>query len=142
MLEKDFEKLYFKFRDNYCRNLFSSINEQKKSLSPMESYCVEAIFLLKRPTVHEFAEYVNISQPNATYRIINLINKGYIRKIISEEDRREYHLEVTEKFLNYYGANASFNTKLTNGIRDNFSKEEVDLLEKMLLKIVDEIMVD
>lgn len=142
MLEKDFEKLYFKFRDNYCRNLFSRINEQKKSLSPMESYCVEAIFLLNRPTVHEFAEYVNISQPNATYRIINLINKGYVRKIISEDDRREYHLEVTEKFLNYYGANASFNTKLTNGIRDNFSKEEVDLLEKMLLKIVDEIMVD
>ena len=108
MLEKDFEKLYFKFRDNYCRNLFASINEQKKSLSPMESYCVEAIFLLKRPTIHGFAEYVNISQPNATY----------------------------------YGANASFNTKLTNGIRDNFSKEEVELLEKMLLKIVDEIMVD
>lgn len=140
MLEKEFERLYFKFRDNYCKNLFSSVSEQKESLTPMESYCVEAIFLLNRPTVHEFAEYVNISQPNATYRIINLINKNYVRKVISKEDRREYHLEVTDKFLDYYGLNASFNTNLMNGIHEKFSKEEVDSLERMIKKIVNEIM--
>jgi DNA-binding MarR family transcriptional regulator len=140
MLEQEFERLYFKFRDNYCKNLFSSINEEKESLSPTESYCVEAIFLLKRPTVHQFAEYVNISQPNATYRINNLINKGYIRKVSSEADKREFHLEVTEKFLKQYGANVSFNANLMNGIREKFSKEEVDLLEKMIKKIVDDIM--
>ncbi|HWT27664.1 MAG TPA: MarR family transcriptional regulator [Mobilitalea sp.] len=142
MLEKEFERLYFRFRDNYCKNLFSSVNENNGSLSPTESYCVEAIFLLNRPTVHEFAEYIHISQPNATYRINSIIEKGYIRKVVSQDDKREYHLEVTDKFLDYYGANATFNTVLMNRIREKFTSEEVQVLEKMIRKIVDEIMVE
>lgn len=138
MLENEFEKLYLKFRLNYCKNLFSKVNER---LSPTESYCVETIYLLDRPTVHEFAEYIHISQPNATYRINNLIEKGYVRKVISENDKREYHLEVTDKFLKDYGVNTSFNAKLMEGIREKFSEEEIKLLEKMIQRIVEEIMV-
>jgi DNA-binding MarR family transcriptional regulator len=137
MLEKELEKLYYKFRNNYCKNLFSSVNEEKDSLSPTESYCVEAIFLLNRPTVHQFANYVNISQPNATYRISNLISKGYVRKVLSLDDRREYYLEVTDKFSKNYGMNASFNADLMNGIREKFTKEEIALMEKMIKKLND-----
>ena len=140
MLEKEFEKLYYKFRNNYCKNLFSSVNDEKDSLSPTESYCVEAIFLLNRPTVHQFANFVNISQPNATYRVSNLIEKGYIRKVLSLDDRREYFLEVTDKFSKNYGVNASFNSELMNNIRDKFSKEEIEHLER-LIKKVNELMI-
>ena len=139
MLEKEFEKLYVKFRNAYCRNLFSSVNEVKDSLSPTESYCVEAVFLLNRPTVHQFANYVNISQPNATYRISNLVEKGYIRKVVSQDDRREYFLEVTDKFLSKYGMNASYNTDLLHGIRQKLSEAEIDQLEKLIRKL-NEIM--
>jgi DNA-binding MarR family transcriptional regulator len=135
MLEKEFEKLYFKFRNNYCKNLFSSVNEEKESLSPTESYCVEAIFLMNRPTVHQFANYVNISQPNATYRISNLISKGYVRKVVSEDDRREYFLEVTDKFSKNYGINASFNTQLMNRIREKFTQDEIEQMEKLIKKL-------
>lgn len=135
MLEKEFEKLYFKFRNNYCKNLFSEVNEDKESLSPTESYCVEAIFLMNRPTVHQFANYVNISQPNATYRISNLISKGYVRKVLSEDDRREYFLEVTDKFSKNYGMKASFNAQLMRSIREKFSPEEITQLEKLMKKL-------
>jgi DNA-binding MarR family transcriptional regulator len=135
MLEKEFEKLYFKFRNNYCKNLFSGVDEDKDSLSPTESYCVEVIFLMNRPTVHQFANYVNISQPNATYRISNLVSKGYVRKVLSEDDRREYFLEVTDKFSKNYGMNASFNTQLMTGIREKFSQEEIVQLEKFMKKL-------
>ena len=138
MLEKEFERLYYKFRENYCKNLFECVKEG--SLNPTDLYCLEVIFLLNKPKVNEFAEKVNISMPNASYRINNLIAKGYIKKLVSEHDRREYHLEVTDKFLNNYGANASFNIKLMNRIREDFSKEEIDVLERMIRRIVDEIM--
>lgn len=139
MLEKEFERLYHKFRANYCKNLFATVNENG-GLTATESYCVEVIYLLQYPSVHEFAEYINISQPNATYKINSLIKKGYIRKIISQDDKREYHLEVTDKFLDHYGANNSFNANLMKQIKEKFSKEEVDLLEGMIKKIVDEII--
>jgi DNA-binding MarR family transcriptional regulator len=136
MLDKEFEKLYYIFRSNYCKNLFTRVNNEEGSLSATESYCVEVIFLLDRPSVHKFAEYVNISLPNATYRVNNLISKGFIRKVPSKKDRREYNLEVTEKFLEYYGANTTFNAQLMNSIKEKFSKEEVAQLEDMIKKIV------
>lgn len=135
MLEREFEKLYYKFRANYCKNLFAGVKDG--SLSATDSYCLEVIFLLNRPTVHEFAEFVNTSLPNASYRINNLIKKGYVRKYVSKLDKREYHLEVTDKFLNQYGANASFNNKLMNRIRDEFGKDEIEILEDFIKRIVD-----
>ncbi len=142
MLEKEFERLYLKFRNNYCRNLFSNMKDEKDSLTPTEVYCAEIIFLLNRPTVHQFANYVNISQPNATYRISNLINKGYIKKVISTTDRREYYLEITEKYSKNYGLNSSFNIDLLKGIRESFTIEEVEMLERLMKKISDEVLID
>lgn len=138
MLEKEFEKLYYKFRANYCKNLFTGVKEG--ILSPTDSYCLEVIFLMNKPTIQEFADYVNISLPNASYRINSLIKKGYVNKYVSPVDKREYHLEVTDKFLNQYGANASFNNKLMSRIREKFSKEEIETLEGFIQRIVDEIM--
>lgn len=40
--------------------------------------------------------FCNLSE-NAAYKINNLIKKGYLNKVRSENDRREDHLEVTEK---------------------------------------------
>ncbi|NLY49049.1 MAG: MarR family transcriptional regulator [Clostridiales bacterium] len=138
MLEKEFERLYYKFRENFCRNLFECVKDG--SINPSDLYCLEVIFLLGKPKVKEFAEKVNISLPNASYRINNLIEKGYLRKVASKQDRREYHLEVTDKFLCSYGPNASFNVRLMSRIREKFSKEEIGVLERMIRKIVDEIM--
>jgi DNA-binding MarR family transcriptional regulator len=139
MLEKEFEKLYVKFRNNYCKSLFSNVNEENDGLTPTESYCVEAIYLLNRPTVHQFANYVHISQPNATYRISNLINKGYIRKVLSTEDRREYFLEVTDKFSEKYGINDNYNSNFIKEIYDIFNQDEIDQMEQMMKKINDTI---
>ena len=135
MIDKELEKLYFKFRNNYCKNLFSNVNNDKDGLSPTDSYCIESIFLMNRPTVRQFANYVKISQPNATYRISNLIEKGYIRKILSQEDRREYFLEVTDKFFENYGINSSSNIEFLQKIYEKFTEDEIEKLDELLCKI-------
>lgn len=45
-----------------------------------------------RPTVNEFASFVQISPPNAAYKVNSLIRKGYLKKVQSQEDKREYRL--------------------------------------------------
>jgi DNA-binding MarR family transcriptional regulator len=55
--------------------------------------------------------------------------------VLSEDDRREYFLEVTDKFSKNYGMNASFNAQLMSGIREKFTEDEVLLLEKMMKKL-------
>ena len=62
---------------------------------------MECISALKNPTIAEFAHMMNISAPNAAYRVNSLLQKGYIEKIQSKEDQREYHIRPTKKYINY-----------------------------------------
>ncbi|HHT98301.1 MAG TPA: winged helix-turn-helix transcriptional regulator [Clostridiales bacterium] len=136
MIKDSFEQLYLKFRRNYCKNLFLCNSNNEEGLSAIESYCSEVIYLLKSPTIQEFSKFINISGPNATYRINNLIEKGYVKKIVSKEDKREYHLEVTEKFLDSYGANDNYQQNIIKKINEDFTKDEIILLDKLIQKIV------
>ena len=136
MLEQLFHKLYLMFRANYYRQFVQEIGTREGSLSATESFCVELIYLMTNPTVSDFANYLNISVPNANYKINSLVNKGYIVRQTSESDRREQHLVVTEKFLKYYGLNDKVISQLMKSIRENFPQDEVDAYTDMLERVI------
>ena len=142
MLQTEFAKVYAKFRMHFYRQIFQQVKERDGSLSATEAFSVEVIYLLGSPTIREFAEYIDISQPNATYKVNNLIKKGYIKKNNSASDKREYHLEVTDKFLNYYGVNDAYFQKIMDRIEQCYTPEQVALLSDMMRRITQEIAKD
>jgi DNA-binding MarR family transcriptional regulator len=83
---------------------------------------------------------MRISPPNAAYKVNSLVKKGYIRKVQSDEDRREYHLEVTQKYLDYYNISASYMAQVMDRITARFSAEDCAKLEEMLNVINRELM--
>lgn len=95
--------LYRGMRLLHYRNLFGQVREKAGSLSATEAFSAEVIYLLDRPSVGAFASFLGISQPNASYKVNSLAAKGYIERLASDDDRREFRLGVTEKFLSYYG---------------------------------------
>ena len=103
MLEKNFVEVYDKFKLNFYRRIFDLVREREGSLSAMEAFSLEVIKMLDEPTVGQFADFLNISQSNATYKVNSLIRKGYLERQNSAVDRREYHLVLSEKFYNYAG---------------------------------------
>ena len=140
MLEKEFERLYLKFRANYYKRMVEAIGTREGSLSATESFCVEIIYLMERPTLSAFADFLSISLPNATYKVNSLVRKGYIRKLPSLQDKRETYLEVTDKFLNYYGLKNLDIANMMKRIRQKFSEEEIEQLERFMTRLVDECM--
>ena len=60
------------------------------------------------PTIAEFSRMMQISTPNAAYKIGSLVKKGYVEKIQSTTDRREYHLRPTQKYIDYYNISYSY----------------------------------
>ncbi|CAB1247768.1 MAG: MarR family transcriptional regulator [Clostridiales bacterium] len=142
MLDQEFERLYLRLRATYYRRMVSRIGTREGSLSATESFCVEIIYLLGTPTVSKFAQFLNISLPNATYKINRLINKGYVEKEISSEDHREIYLTVTPKFSNYYGLKNIDIAKMMKNIHEKFSKQEIEQLESMVKKICKECFPD
>lgn len=140
MLNRNFRRMYDKFKLLLYDRVFRSFSEgEEDSLTNFEVLCMEIIGALRQPTVNEFAEAAQISSPNATYRINQIIKKGYVKKIRGEQDKREYYLVPTEKYLQRYGVIYDYINLVSDRIRDRFSKEEVALLDKMLRIVVKEL---
>lgn len=140
MLKNAFFNVYTKFKLHFYQEIFERFQSREASLTTVETFCVETIQALGRPTINEFATFMRISNPNAAYKVNSLIKKGYIRKVRSEEDRREYHLEITQKYLDYYNISVSYMIEVMERIAHRFSPEECAKLEEMLSVVSRELM--
>ena len=101
---------------------------------------MESIMALGRPSVNEFATFMRISPPNAAYKVNSLVKKGYIRKVQSPEDRREYHLEVTQKYIDYYNISSNYMAEVMDRIVHRFPAEDCAKLEEILTVVSQELM--
>ena len=140
MLEKSFIDVYDKFKLQFYRKVFELVRERDGSLSAMEAFSLEVIKMLNQPTVSQFADFLNISQSNATYKVNNLIKKGYLERENSQVDRREYHLILSEKYYHYMDLLTSYELKVVRRMKERFSPEDAGKLDEMLRVIADELM--
>lgn len=132
MIEQNFSDVYMKFKIHFYQEVFKQIKARETSLSAVEVFCVEVIHALDEPTVNEFANFIHVSSPNAAYKVNSLIQKGYIEKIQSETDKREFHLKLTSKYYDYLDLNQSYISKVTKRIEERFTAEELEILDRVL----------
>lgn len=140
MLDKSFVEVYTKFKLHFYKSIFKKIQNRETSLTTVETFCIEIIYSMNKPTVSEFASFIQISSPNAAYKVNSLIKKGYLRKVQSENDKREYHLEVTEKYLSYYNISSSYMQGVIERMKARFNDEELIVLDKVLDVTAKELM--
>lgn len=62
------------------------------------------------------------------------------RRSSPAHDKREYHLQVTQKYKDYYNISNDYVHAVTERIRQRFSPEECAKLEEMLTIINQELM--
>ena len=140
MLKYAFFNVYTKFKLHFYQEIFQRFQSREASLTTVETFCMESIQALGTPTVNEFATFMRISPPNAAYKVNNLVKKGYIEKIQSPEDRREYHLRVTQKYVDYYDISTAYMVEVMDRISRRFSPADCAKLEEMLTVISRELM--
>lgn len=140
MLDVEFSNVYTKFKLHFYQKVFSRIHDREASLTTVEAFCMEIIQALNKPTVNEFANFINISPPNAAYKVNSLVKKGYLTREQSDDDKREFHLCVTEKYNNYYNISYQYLATVMDRIEKRFSPEDVARLEKILHVISTELM--
>ena len=140
MLEQEFQAVYTKFKLHFYQEVFSRFQNREASLTTVETFAMETILALGAPTINEFASFMRISSPNAAYKINSLIRKGYIEKIKSEHDKREYHLRPTQKYMHYYDISNDYVRTVMERIRKRFSPADCAKIEEMLTVIDRELM--
>ena len=140
MLEKSFLDVYSKCKLQFYRKVFELVRERDGSLSAMEAFSLEVIQILGEPTVSQFADFLNISQSNATYKVNNLIRKGYLERENSQVDRREYHLILSEKYYTYLRLFTNYEHTVVQRMQERFSPEDAAKLDEMFQIISTELM--
>jgi len=139
-LEQAFDEVYTKFKLHFYQEIFRRFQDREASLTTVETFCMETIKALGSPTVAEFAAFMRISPPNAAYKVNSLVKKGYVRKVQSPDDRREFHLEPTQKYIDYYNISASYTVEVVDRATRRFTAEECAKLEEMLTIVSRELM--
>jgi len=140
MLEEALTEVYTKFKVHFYQEMFKKLHSRETSLTIVELFCVEIIYVLRNPTVKEFAEFIGISSPNAAYKIACLIDKGYIEKVQSEKDRREFHLHVTDKYLEYLNLSEGYVKTVAERAEERFTEERIETLNDILNDMSDFLM--
>ena len=140
MIEKSFTEVYDKFKLQFYRRVFDLVRERDGSLSAMEAFSLEVIAMLDRPTVGQFAEFLNISQSNATYKVNSLMKKGYLERHNSTTDRREYHLVLSEKFYRYQALLSNYEHTVMQRIEQRVPPEDVEKFDEILQIMSKELM--
>ena len=140
MLETSFDRIYTKFKLHFYRAVFTRFQTREASLTAVETFCMEIIRALDEPTINEFASFANISSPNAAYKVNSLIRKGYVEKVQSPNDRREYHLRPTQKFHDYYNLSSTYVRQVMERVRERFTPEEVAQIDHVLEIVGQELM--
>ena len=140
MFQQSFVNIYTKFKMHFYQKVFERFQDREATLTTVETFCMEMIYALDNPTVAEFANLANISSPNAAYKVNSLVKKGYLRKVQSKDDKREYQLEATEKYINYYNISYGYMQVVMDRIRERFDKEEMETLDRVLEIIDKELM--
>ena len=107
-------------------------------LSLRQIYILDIIQSLQNPTPTELARELKISKPSVSAAIDRLETAGYIRKVDSDEDRRSYHLHLTQKGQVFSQAHDETHRHLAQFITRNLEAEEVRQLVRLVGKIFPE----
>ena len=140
MIKQSFSKVYTKFKLHFYRSVFARLGDREATLTTVETFCMEIIHALGKPTVNEFASFINISPPNAAYKVTNLIAKGYLEKLQSEEDKREFYLIPTKKYFDYYNISQGYMETVAGRVAKKVSHEDMIIFNNVLKIMSNELM--
>jgi DNA-binding MarR family transcriptional regulator len=139
-MEDAFNNVYVKFKLQFYKRMLQRLETREASLSTVETFSVEVIDALGCPTLSEFAKAAGISVANATYKVQNLIKKGYIEKQRSEADRRESHLHVTQRFNEYKKLHTEYISTVVKRVEESCSAADIAAFKRVLDTIDEKLM--
>ncbi len=137
MLTELFKKVYNQFKMHFYNEVFKKWRGREVSLTTVETFCMEIIYALGKPTVSQFSKFCSLSSANAADKISKLVSKGYLNKVQSETDKRKFYLEPTQKYLDYYDLSDTYVDSVLNKVKDKFTKDEMQTFYK-ILKVLDQ----
>ena len=111
------------------------ITEQFKDISVNDMHIMEAIGIEKPKNMSSVARLIDVTVGTLTIAINNLVKKGYVMRVRSEEDRRVVLISLSEKGKVAYKHHRQFHQKMVEAVLENLNQEETLVLTNAMKKL-------
>lgn len=111
------------------------ITDQFKDISVNDMHIMEAIGIEKPKNMSSVARLVDVTVGTLTIAINNLVKKGYVMRVRSEEDRRVVLVSLSEKGKAAYEHHRQFHQKMVEAVLEDLNQEETLVLTNALKKL-------
>jgi DNA-binding MarR family transcriptional regulator len=125
-------------------NLFGESEEAAKeqfqmlSLTHTQMHYLETINLLDNPNITELATTLKLTKPTVKVAVDKFIEKDFLYKVRSDEDRRSAHLHLTEKGKLINQMHDYYHRRIAESFTRKLSREELETIVGLLNKVLSE----
>lgn len=100
---------------------------------------IDVIDRLENPNLGEIAKALNLSKPSVTAIVEKLTAKGYLKKFQSDEDRRSFHVHLSEKGKKLAQLHNETHKRIAELFEKNMDSKDLKTLVTLLNKFVSKV---
>jgi DNA-binding MarR family transcriptional regulator len=122
------------------------LNEQKvirqsdfASLSMSKIHCLDIISHLEKPTVSKLAKELGVSKPSVTFTVETLQEKGFVKKVKSDQDLRVLYIHLTDKGKKIVMLHDAIHKGYARYFEQALADRELSTIVRLLNKVVKSI---
>ena len=108
------------------------ITEEYRDITNNDMHIIEAIGLTGENTMSVVARKLGITAGSLTTSVNALVNKKYVTRCRSDQDRRVVFLQLTEKGIRAYEHHREYHRQMTEAVIDKLDEAEISVLVKTL----------
>ena len=108
------------------------ITDEFKDITNNDMHIIEAVGLSGENTMSVVAKKLGITAGSLTTSVNSLVNKKYVTRQRSDEDRRVVFLKLTGKGKRGYEHHREYHSQMTEAVISRLDEEEVPVLIKSL----------
>ncbi|WP_459965477.1 MarR family winged helix-turn-helix transcriptional regulator [Paenibacillus sp. JCM 10914] len=111
----------------------------ESDLSGPQYYVLRTLAYEGQKTSSYFAQLLHVTLSAVTNLSNKLVNKGYVERVVSEVDRRQVYLQITEQGREVESRMLAKYRELNEGIWSDFTEQELDILIRSYGKMIDHL---
>ena len=111
------------------------ITPEYKDISVNDMHIIDAVGIQQQKNMSTVARTLGVTVGTLTIAVNNLVKKGYIQRMRSQEDRRVVLISLTEKGEKAYRHHQNFHEKMVLAVLKDLNVEETEALTTALTKL-------
>lgn len=136
-MEELFNELYDLFEKESEMQLEQKMSSMSIDYLTLNHYqYLQAVNQLDAPTLSDISEYLDLSNASVSVMVKKLIKESLLEKIQSEEDKRSYHVQLTEFGKQIVDHDKNSFLSVMRRVEAELNKEERNQLRQILGKAI------